>query len=411
MIHHPSRTTRSILVIACAFFCGSGYGASVEKKVSDTVAKVLDTVPKAPAPLSDFGGTQFDSTLTDEARIFAGMLPFNAPRFQRLTNTKGWKVHHELFEQNWAKLDKRLQEMSQWRTTELGGITTGGATLFYPFSGPDVLNGDIFFPDCENSIYISLEKTGEIPAPDMSETLFTNFIEDIRASLSTIFVRNYFITSYMASQFHTQYLKGNLAAFLVFLARRDCAIVAVNKVHIDSSGALVAAPCDSGKAGRKQIAGMEIRYIKAKPSGQTVHHLYYFPVDIQDSALKLKPQMQTYLRSQKDLVMFTKAASYCLHGDNFSIFRDLCLRARVILEDDSGIPYKFFTPDAWTVTLYGHYTKPIKDFKYGFQKDLDKDFKSGKNVKPLPFNIGYHWQDGFSSLILAVRKNDSTLVR
>jgi hypothetical protein len=422
-MYRTPRFAATLLVIALAIFQESGFGASAEQKPvqtpAPTVAPVKAPVPApaatpaaapapeiAPQPLPNFGTAKFDSAITDQARIFAGMQPLDSVRYQRLTTTKGWKVHHELFEQNWAKLDKRIQGMSQWRASELGAISTTGATLFYPFSGPDFLNGDIFFPDCERSVYISLETTGEIPSADMNEKLFTNFIEDIRASLSTIFVRNYFITQYMMKQLHTPYLKGNLALFLVFLARRDCAVVSINKIHLDTAGVLVAAPCDSGKAGKKQIPGMEIQYIKALPDGNVVHHLYYFSVDIQDSSLKHKVPMQTYLRGLGDVVMFTKAASYCMHGDNFSMFRDICLRSRVVLEDDSGIPYRFFKPDAWTVSLYGNYTKPVKDFNFGFQKDLDAEFRSGKNVKPLPFNIGYHWKDSFSSLILAVRKNE-----
>jgi hypothetical protein len=363
--------------------------------------KSSDTAVPAPSQAL-FGAAAIDSALTDQARIYAGMLPLDSVRYPRLTAGKGWVAHRKLFEENWTKLDKRLKAMEQWRSTELAGINTAGAILFYPFSGPDFLNADVFFPECMRSVYISLEKTGDLPSPDMDDQHFVNFTEDIRASLSNIFVRNYFVTGRMKEQFRTPYLKGNLTVFMVFLARRDCAIVSINKVHIDSNGTLVAAPRDTGTARKKQIGGMEIQYVKAQSSG-TVRHLYYFPVDIQDSSLDLKPQLMTYLRSLDTMVVFAKAASYLMHGENFSIIRDVCLRAKAILEDDTGVPYRFFKPGQWTVSLYGHYTKPIKDFNYGFQKDLDKIFRSGKNVKPLPFNIGYHWRDSFSSLILAIR--------
>ena len=368
-----------------------------QPKNSDTAAPV-----QAQAQQALFGAATIDSALTDQARIYAGMLPLDSARYPRLTSGKGWAEHHKLFEQNWTQLDKRLKAMEQWRATELAGIETAGATLFYPFSGPDFLNADVFFPECEKSVYISLEKTGDLPPPDMDEQHFVNFTGDIRTSLANIFARDYFVTSRMEEQLHTPYLQGNLTIFLVFLARRDCAVVSINKVHIDSTGTLVAAPRDTGKARKKQIGGMEIQYVKAQSSG-AVRHLYYFPVDFQDASLKLKPQLQTYLRSLDNMVMFTKAASYCMHGKDFSMIRSLCLRAKAVLEDDTGIPYRFFRSSQWAVTLYGHYTKPVKDFKYGFQEDLDKMFRSGKNVKPLPFNIGYHWRGSFSSLILAIR--------
>jgi hypothetical protein len=369
--------------------------------VSQLPASPACTVALAPAA-PQFGAVVFDSALTDQARIYAGMLPLDSARYPKLTTGKGYAEHRRVFEKDWAKLDKRIQAMEQWRAAELAGVSTAGATLFYPFSGPDFLNADVFFPECAKSVYISLEKTGDIPSPDLAEKHFVNFTEDIRTSMSLIFQRNYFITGRMSNQFRTPYLQGNLTIFMVFLARRDCAIVSINKVHIDSIGTLVAAPRDTGKAKRKQIGGMEIQYVKARSNG-TVRHLYYFPVDIQDSSLNIKPQLMTYLRSIDNMVVFAKAASYLMHGENFSMIRGICLRAKAILEDDTGVPYRFFKPGQWTVELYGHYTKPIKDFNYGFQTDLDSTFRAGKNVKPLPFNIGYHWHDSYSSLILAVR--------
>jgi hypothetical protein len=363
--------------------------------------------PVPPAPLS--WNAAFDSALTDQARLYAGMPPLDSTRFRRLTSGKGWAEHHMVFEKSWANMEKRIKAMEQWRSVELAGITMSGATLFYPFSGPDFLNADIFFPDCEKSVYLSLEKAGEIPSPDMDEEHFVNFTDDIRASLSNIFARDYFVTRRMVEQLHTPNLQGNIVLFMVFLARRNCAIVAVKKVHIDSAGALVAAPRDTGKARKKQTGGIEIQYVKAHSNG-SVRRLYYFPVDIQDSSLSLKPQVCTFLRSLGAMITFTKAASYCMHVKEFSTIRDLCLRATAVLEDDTGIPYRFFKPSEWTITLYGHYTKPVKDFNYGFQQDLDKAFGSGKNVKPLPFNIGYHWRDSYSSLLLAIRTKTPTLL-
>jgi hypothetical protein len=402
--HDTSKAAAKPVTAAAGHDSATPVAKPAKKAVSHPAAAIiLDTTPLPIRPLPSFGKAVFDSALTDQARIYAGLQPLDSGRYDKFTSTKGWKVHQRLFEENWIKLEKRLTAMEEWRTTELSKISQTGATLFYPFSGPDFLNGDLFFPDCQNSVYISLEAPGEIPSPEQNETHFTNFIEDIRASLSMIFVRNYFITSYMGTQLHTPYLKGNLTLFLVFLARRNCAVVSVNKIHIDSSGAIAAGPCEKGVPGAKQLGGMEIQYIKAGMDS-TVRHLYYFPVDIQNLSISKKPQLQAYLKSLSNVIMFTKAASYCMHDNIFSIFRDLCLRSKAVLEDDSGIPYRFFKPEEWNVTLYGSYTKPIKDFHYGFQPDLDKAYSVKANVKPLPFSIGYHWSDGFSNLILAIKK-------
>jgi hypothetical protein len=370
----------------------AGHGIAVAAETADSVKAKLD-----------FGGAAFDSSLTDQARIFAGMVPLDKNRFKHLTSTKAWQEHRRQFESSWARLDERLRAMSQWRETELSGIASADATLFYPFSGPDFLNADVFFPDFEKSVYLSLESTGEIPSPDKDTAIFANYFEDIRASLSNMFARAFFVTSRMMTQLHTPYLKGNLTIFMVFLARRECAIVSINRVRIDSAGALVTVANDSGRSVKGGVKGVEIQYVKARSNG-SIRHLFYFPINICDSALALKPQFQTYLHSLGTTITFTKAASYCMHDKNFSIIRTVSLNARAVLEDDSGIPYKYFPDSLWNVTLYGKYTKPVADFNYGFQTDLDRAFVSGKNVKPLPFNIGYHWNDGYSNLILAIRK-------
>ena len=202
--------------------------------------------PAAAQP--SFGQAKFDSALTDQARIYAGMLPLDTVRCAKLTAMKSWQKHRTVFEENWTKLDKRLQAMSQWRDTALAAVSMKGATLFYPFSGPDFLNADVFFPDCENSVYISLEGAGSIPSMNIDEKYFNSFLEDVRHSMEEIFQRNYFITSYMSHTFHTPYLQGNLAVFMIFLARRNCAIVSIDKVHIDSAGNLAAT--DTGIAAR-----------------------------------------------------------------------------------------------------------------------------------------------------------------
>jgi hypothetical protein len=46
----------------------------------------------------------------------------------------------------------------------------------------------------------------------------------------------------------------------------------------------------------------------------------------------------------------------------------------------------------------------VKDFGYGFQKDLDEAFKRPGAARPLPFSFGYHWRVGTSSVMLATRK-------
>jgi hypothetical protein len=94
-----------------------------------------------------------------------------------------------------------------------------------------------------------------------------------------------------------------------------------------------------------------------------------------------------------------------MHKAYFSQIRKIILdQSYSILEDDSGIPLKFFKPDKWDIKLYGKYVGPIKLFETHFQDDLDSLYNIPNKVKPLPFGIGYQFRYGQSNLLLAIKK-------
>jgi hypothetical protein len=82
------------------------------------------------------------------------------------------------------------------------------------------------------------------------------------------------------------------------------------------------------------------------------------------------------------------------HHREFSVIRDLVLNnANTIMQDDSGMPFKYLVADTWKVQLYGKYTQPFGVFKYWAEPELAKAY-SEPGVKPLPFRIGY----GYSAI-------------
>ena len=101
------------------------------------------------------------------------------------------------------------------------------------------------------------------------------------------------------------------------------------------------------------------------------------------------------------LCTFVKSATYLMHKSYFSIIRNTCLdKSAMILQDDSGIGFKFFKKDKWNIQLYGTYSKPIKLFEDFFEPDYLEAFKTEK-VKPLHFRIGYSPK---SNLLMAIKK-------
>ena len=99
-----------------------------------------------------------------------------------------------------------------------------------------------------------------------------------------------------------------------------------------------------------------------------------------------------------------KSASYLLHDSQFSNTRAMLLEAAdVVVQDDTGIPYRFISQSPWQVKLYGRYHKPIRPMRYGFQKDLEAAYNLRQDQVPLPFPFGYYWRGQQSGLIVAHR--------
>lgn len=82
-------------------------------------------------------------------------------------------------------------------------------------------------------------------------------------------------------------------------------------------------------------------------------------------------------------------------------------KSTLIIQDDSGIPYRYFNSEQWSLALYGTYRYPqkLKDLPYPpHQPSLTRAYEL--KCYPLPFNFGYGVKrgKGKSNLLLAVKK-------
>jgi hypothetical protein len=132
--------------------------------------------------------------------------------------------------------------------------------------------------------------------------------------------------------------------------------------------------------------------------------MYYFTADLSDDATKRNPALFRFCESLGPANSLLKAASYLLHEGGFGTVRNFLLQnSTAILQDDSGIPVHYFTPDRWALRFFGVYTAPIDLFKKYYQADL-RQYYASSSPKPLTFGFGYRWSSRSSTLFLAVRK-------
>lgn len=151
----------------------------------------------------------------------------------------------------------------------------------------------------------------------------------------------------------------------------------------------------------KYIPGVEIFF---KDNSGYIKRVRYFQINVIDNSLSTYTNFIPHLESYNRYTTIIKSASYLMHNDNkFIKIRDLTLNhSDLILQDDSGIALKFFSPYQWKLTFFGVYTKPLTVFAQRYQAELKEKFDT-LSKGPLPFSYGYNRGIGKSNLMLAER--------
>jgi hypothetical protein len=334
--------------------------------------------------------------ITDAARFLAGLPVANNSTLVGLTRTSRWQVHAADMNSAFAALDHRqLSNIRIWRSDFLAPLSAGAKTCVYYFGGPDFLYADTFFPDCTTYILVGLESVNAMPdLLTVPSAALENTLQNIQISLNTILQFSFFKTKDMREDFGRGELQGVLPILFVFLARTGKVIQSVEYVSLDRGGQLT-------KAGSAPH-GVKITFVDPASGAQKV--LYFFSTDLSNDGLKGNPAVLRFTEQQGQANCFLKAASYLMHEGRFDTVRSFLLgNSLTIVEDDSGIPVKYLTPDKWTLRFFGSYTEPINLFKNYLQPELRQLYQSS-SPKSLTFSFGYQWNRHNSSLILAARK-------
>jgi hypothetical protein len=350
--------------------------------------------PVAPAPQTAVKS----SPENDAARYFAGLALAPGSPLTALSQDPRWATHAREMNLAFSQLERRqLNNIRIFRSENVAPVTQASRTCVYLFSGPDFLYADAMFGDCSTFVLQGLEPVD--PVPDlltMPPAALVGTLEDIEVSLNTLLSFSFFKTKDMRQDFQRAQLKGVLPVIFVFMARTGKEIESVEYISLDKEG----------KAVQRQqgfIRGVKIDFVD--PTSGSRKAMYYFTSDLSDDALKRNPALLRFCEGLGPANSLLKAASYLLHGGNFTTVRNFLLQnSASVLQDDSGIPVRYFTPDKWTLRFFGTYTGPIDLFKNYFQPDLRKYYEAS-SPKRLTFGFGYKWSNRSSTLFLAVRKN------
>ena len=318
-----------------------------------------------------------------------------------------WTRYHTQVNTAFSKIkETRLDPMQQWMNGASLDKIADTSLLFYPFSGADFLHAYYLFPEANDYLLLAQEKIGDIPdINSMKSNEVANYLNAVDQSLLDIYKRSYFITKRMKNDTKDgAELNGLLPLFYWFIARTDHEIVDVSDIFVDSASVLKQKKITT-ESSEGFIEG--VKFLFRKKGSEKVKSMTYFSCDISNNGFEKNPEFKQYLSSIRPCNSFVKSASYLMHYSTFNEIKDLTLqKSKSILEDDTGIPYKYFDALQWDINLYGVYVMPVKDFSENrFQEDLSEAYlEEDKYRGELSFSLGYHWGTQAQNQMLYVKK-------
>jgi hypothetical protein len=336
-----------------------------------------------------------DADLTAFARYIAGVHDTNN---DSLEQSEFWKLHAAKTDLRWRLLMQNVgTPISTWVKDKNYLGSNAPKTLMYPFAGGDFFYANLFYPNRDTVIMIGLEPVGgKFGAKDVEAAKLEDYLTTLDRCMFYPHKLGFFRTLSMDDDFAHELMNGTLHTFMFYLARNGFDLHYVEYFNVDAQGNSVAVEPGA------EAKGMKIGY--SNKSDKQARQLIYISQDISNTANKKSPGTINFLKQRGSVVSFFKAASYLMYKDYFSDITNVVLgQSKIILQDDSGMPFAAMKQGGFEAEVLGEYTKTINLFSNYFQKDMREEYVSKKPVK-LPFTIGYNAEFGECNLQLGTKK-------
>lgn len=388
-----------VAIIVLTSSCGSENNNSQPKQIEKDTIAIVDSVPKE-IKESIVINRKYD----DLAKYISGVNPVEMD--SAMIKKDVWKKYASNIQSNWLRMDStKLQKIIRWSNSELDAFNDSIQTVFYPFSGADFLNAYSFFPSAKQFILVGLEPGGTLPELNASinNDSLSNYFYRMNTSLYAILNFSFFRTQSMSKDFKNTDLNGTIHLILVFMTRTGNSIVDIKPIALKQSGEVVSYSSFEAR-GKDTLRnkGIEISFVD---KDSVIKKTYYFSINLADDPFKKNQSFVNFINNQSQVATYIKSASYLMHKDYFSHIRNLILsKSDFVLQDDSGIPYRFYKDSIWSGSFYGKYSGTIPMFSGFVQKDMQVAYDSIYKPKPLDFGIGYKHRKGESNMQLFKKK-------
>ncbi len=314
-----------------------------------------------------------------------------------LTNKGTYPEFREKMKEDWNFYrDHSVRPIMAWR--EKWMPDEKHKVCFYPFAGADFINAYDFYPEARKYVLIGLETAGGVPdLLKLSAKELTGGFNSMIEGYDYLIHWNFYLTLDMATNLERSPLRGTFPHILSQMAWLGLVPEHVYSVSLSRKGELAYSELKTGQycdSGAIDFTG---------PDG-VKKEVIFLHLNLGNRTLGKNPLWRKYLLSLAPAAGIMKAASYLPPLDDFSIIRGICLSSMdVLVEDDSGIPYKYFNSN-WDIILFGAYHGPHWRFPSFGQPELKEAYKKAPYI-PLEFRYGYRRADDARTFMLIKKKS------
>ncbi len=279
--------------------------------------------------------------------------------------------------------------------------------LVYPFGGGDLMMALTTFPEARTITTLSLELPGD---PRRLKTLadkaaLAASLKQLNETVSTTLLSND-SKSVNLSKGQRGELPGQLSMHLIGLSLHDLEPASVRFFRVEADGrlhyltqaevtALDGTTAASLRAAWRSpdfslaFANVEVQYVpKGQPGApRRVHR--HLAADLSNDGLAKTPWVLKHLEAKGRVSAMTKAASYLLWSDGFSVMREyLVSHAEVMVSDSTGVPPRYWKKAGFVVETYGSFQKSFLGTWEGYQQELRETW-AAQPARKLPMRFGY----------------------
>jgi len=325
--------------------------------------------------------------------------------YYQLSQLPYYKKHSEDMNQLWNTIEKEnYGPIRKWETANLKEKSKKIREVFYPFSGADFVNLYGFYPNAKKYIMVALEKPGKISDPlNLNSGQVKQSLQSLRILISEISRRNYFQRRIMKQEFKNPHFSGVLPALIIFMTRIGLEVEEISDIILNDEGKVIPRPT---KVTAKNPEGVKISFYD--PKSNESKELVYLSIMLNENSHSQTSAEGKFFQKMEDFGVLMKSAEYLFPRINLNGMRDLILQnSKIVIQDDSGIPFSFFSEAEWNAQLFGKYQKPalLTGVPVQSVQSTLKE-KYFRESIPLDFSFGYGVLRGKfeSNLMLLIKK-------